>query len=136
MKETLIQRVEYFFEIVVVALRARVALAAPGMAYEFGLAGHRGAGGEALETRVVRGVDCFLVKLGEKNVRDGANDAFRRALNEVGEADEDFSFAETNGGVEGSESAKANSDWRDRRPRTQDAIFLLKYRYKISSHQN
>ncbi len=65
---------------------------------------------------------------------DGADDAFRCALQQIGEADEDFAFAQTDGGVQRSETAEANREGRHRRSRTQGTIFLLKDRDKISSH--
>src|SRR5579863_3798158 len=89
-KKARVERVEDLFEIVEVALRAGVALAAACVADEFCLAGDGSAGGEALEAHVVRGVNGLAVEFGEQNVRDGANDALGGALNEVGEADEDF----------------------------------------------
>ena len=112
-----------------------VALAAASVANELGLAGNGGACGETLEAYVVRCVNRLLVKLGKEDVRDGADDAFGSALDQIGEADEDLAFAQTDGGVERSESAEPNRDGRNRRSRAQYAIFLFKDRYKFGGHQ-
>ena len=66
---------------------------------------------------------------------DGAEDAFRCAFEEVGEADVDSAFAEADGGVERGEAAEADGEGRDGRARAQDAVLLLKDRDKIGSHQ-
>ena len=110
-KKREVERVEDFFEVVEVALRAGVALAAARVADEFSLAGDGGAGGEALEAHVVRRIDGLLVEFGEKNMRDGADDALGSAFDEIGEADEDFTFAQADGGVQRCEAAEANREW-------------------------
>ena len=96
--------------------RAGVALAAASVADEFCLACDGGAGGESLEADIVRGIDGLLVQLGQEDMCDGANDALRGALDQVGKADKDFAFTQANGGIQRCESTKANRDRGDRRP--------------------
>jgi len=98
-EEAGVKGVEDFFEIVEVAVRAGVALAASGVPDEFCLAGDSGAGGEALEARVMRRVDGLAVELGEQDMGYGARDANGRAFDEVGETDEYLAFAQADGGV-------------------------------------
>lgn len=106
----------------------------PRVANELCLAGDGGAGGEAFEAKVVCRIDGLFVEFGEQDMRDRADDAFGRAFNEIGEADEDLAFAEANGGVQGCEAAEANREGRHRRSRAQGSIFLLKNGRKLGSH--
>lgn len=99
------------------ARRTGVALAAARVADELGLPRHGRAGCESLEAYIVRCVDGLFVELGEQDVGDRAKDTFWRAFDQVGEAYENLAFAQTDCGVQRCETAKANRDWRDRRPR-------------------
>lgn len=115
-EEPVIERIEDLFEVVEVTMWTCVALAAACVADEFSLTSDRCAGSESLESYVVRRIDRLLVQLGDEDVRDGADHALWCAFDEVGETYKDLAFAQTDGGVEGSEAAETNRDRRDRRP--------------------
>ena len=117
------------------ALRAGVALASARVADQFSLACHGRAGREAFEAHVVRRIDGLLVEFGEKNMSNGADDILGSAFDEIGEADEDFTFAQADGCVQRCEAAEAHGKRRHRRSRAQNTIFLLKYGDQMSSHQ-
>jgi len=79
-EETQIETVEDFIEMEEAAFGAGDALGAAGVADELGLSGDGGGGGEALVADAVGRVDGLFVELGEKDVGDGVEDRFGRAL--------------------------------------------------------
>src|ERR1700722_10042795 len=125
-EEARIERVENFFKMIIAAFWSEEALAAARGADEVGLARDGGAGREAFVAQIVRPVDGFAIELGEKGVRDGVEDGLRCTLEQVGERDENFAFAETDGGVERGEAPKAHMDGRDGRARAKRAVLFLK----------
>ena len=126
MEESGVERLEDLVEIVVVAVGCGDALAAAGLADVLGLFGDGfGADVAAVAVGVVRG-DGLLVELGEKDVRDGAVDGLGRGFEQVGEADVEAAFAETDGGVERGEAAEANVERRNGRAGTEVAVLLFK----------
>ena len=135
-EETQVETVENFLEMKEAAFRAGDALGAASVPDEFGLARHSCRGRKAFVADVMGGVDGFLVKLGEEDVRDGVEDGFRRSLEQVREADVDVAFAETDGGVEGSEATEAEGDGRHRSARPERSVFLLKDGNKIGGHND
>ena len=82
----------------------------------------------------MRRVDGLFVELGEQDVGDGVDDGLGRAFKEVGKADVDLAFAEADGGVEGSEAAKADRDGRHGRARAEGAVLLLEDGGEIGGH--
>src|SRR5208282_4538153 len=100
-----VERIEDLFEMKVAAFRTEVALAAARRADELCLASDGGRGSEALVAQVVRGVDGLAVELSQKDVRDGAENGLRRALEQIGETDVNHSLAQADGGVERGEAA-------------------------------
>jgi hypothetical protein len=121
-----VERLEDLVEIVVVAAGCGDALAAAGLADVFGLfgVGFR-ADVAAVAVGVVRG-DGLLVKLGEEDVRDGAVDGLRRGFEQVGEADVQVAFAETDGGVERGEATETDVEGWNGGAGTEVAVLLLK----------
>src|SRR5580692_1632400 len=89
-KEAHIERVEDLFKVVEATLGAEEALASARCANDLGLPGDGSACAKALVAQVVRGVDGLLVELSQQNVGDGVDDAFRRALKQIGEAGENL----------------------------------------------
>jgi len=134
-EEAGVERVEDLIQVVVPALGAEVALAAARMANQFGLARDRGAGREALVAQVLGGLNGPLVELGKQDVGDGVDYGFRRALEQIGETDQDLSFAKADRCVKRSEAAKTNADRRQGRSWPQRPIFLLKDRAEVRGHQ-
>ena len=134
-EEARVERVEDLFEMKIAALWAKVALAAARGADEIRLARDGGAGGKALVAQIVRPVDGFAVELGEKDVRDGVMDRFRRAFKQIGEAGEDCALAQADGGVERGEAAKAHMDGRHGRARAEGAVLFLKDGSDVEGHE-
>jgi hypothetical protein len=125
-EESGVERLEDFVEIVVMAAGCGDALAAAGLTNVFGLFGDGfGADVAAVAVGVVRG-DGLLVELGEEDVRDGAVDRLGRGFEQVGEADVQVAFAETDGGVERGEATETNVEGRNGRAGTEVAVLLLK----------
>ena len=79
-EEARVERFEDFIEMEEAAFGAGDALGAAGVADELGLSGDGGGGGEALVADAVGRVDGLFVELGEKDVGDGVEDRFGRAL--------------------------------------------------------
>jgi len=99
-KETQIQGVKDFFQVVETAFRAREPLVSSRMANLLRLPRDRRAGGEPLEANVVGRINGFLVELGKKNVRDRANHALGSTFHQIGKADIDLALAQPNRRVE------------------------------------
>jgi len=57
---------------------------------------------------------------------DGVDHGFRRAFEQVGEADQNLTFPQPYGGVQRGEAAKANRNGRHRRPRAKRPVLFLK----------
>jgi hypothetical protein len=107
-EETGVEGLEDFVEMVVVAGGGGEALAAAGLTDVLGLSGD-GFGGDVAAVAVGVGAGYGLfVELGEEDVGDGVMDGVGCGLEEVGEADVEAAFAETDGGVEGGEAAEAD----------------------------
>ena len=124
-EESRVERLEDLVEIVVMAVGCGDALAATGLTDVFGLFGDGfGADVAAVAVGVVRG-DGLLVELGEEDVRDGAVDGLGRGFEQVGEADVQVAFAETDGGVERGEATETNVEGRNGRAGTEVAVLLL-----------
>jgi len=68
-------------------------------------------------------------------VGDGAVDALGSGFQKIGEADVKLAFAQANSGVKRGEAAEAEMERRHRRPRPQQAIFVLKDGDELRSHQ-
>ena len=100
MEELVVEFVEDFFEVVVVAARWEQALAAALLADLLGLFADCFGGDVAAITVVVNAGDRFLVKLRKQDMRDGLEDILRRSLQQVGETDMELTFAQTDRGVE------------------------------------
>ena len=78
---------------------------------------------------ITRGVGCvngFAMELGDKNMQDGIKHRLRRAFQEIREADEDASLAQSNRAIDVGETIEADLKLGHRRPRTQIAICLFK----------
>jgi len=134
-EEAHIERVEDFLQMEVAALGTKVALAAAGMANEFGLTRDGGRGGEALVPEILRGVDRLAIELGKKNVRNGVEDRFWRALKQIGEAGIDFAIAQANRCVERGKTPEANMHGRHGRARAQGAVLFLEDGDDVEGHQ-
>lgn len=118
------------------ALWTGVALAAARVADEFGLARDGCAGGKSLEADIVRRVDRLFVELGQKNVRDSADDTLGSAFNQVAKTYKNLAFTQADCRVQGCEAPKANRNWRDGRSWAYCTIFLFKNGSDvICSHQ-
>jgi hypothetical protein len=91
----------------------------------FGLFGD-GLGGDVAAVPVgVQACDWLLVELGEEDVCDCMVDRFRCGLEQVGEANVETAFAQTDGGVERSEATEANVEWRNGSAGAQLAVLVL-----------
>ena len=81
---------------------------------------------KTLVAKVVRLVDGLAVELGQQDVRDGAQDALLRTLQQVREADINLCLAQADGRVERDKGTKAYLHLRHGRARSQVAILLGK----------
>ncbi len=134
-EEAGVERVEDFFEVVVAAMGAEIALGAAAAADELGLLHDGGGGGEALVAVVLRGVNGLFVELGDEDVRDGAEDGFGCAFEQVREADVELVFAEADGGVEGDKFAETDVKWRHGRSRAECSVFFLEDGDEFGCHR-
>jgi hypothetical protein len=129
-KETGVERLEDFVEIVVVADGCGEALATAGLANVFGLFGD-GLGGDVAAIAVgVDANDGLFVELGEKDVGDCVMNGLGCGFEEVGEADVKAAFAEADGGVEGGETAKADVERGDGGSGPEFAVLVLEDGYE------
>ncbi len=71
-------------------------------------------------------VNGLAIELGEKDVGDGAEHAFRGSLEDVGQVGLDAPIAQADGGVESGEAVEANVKSGYGRAGTQHAVFLFK----------
>jgi len=69
--------------------------------------------------------DWLFVELGEEDVGDGVMNGFGCGFEEIGETDVEAPFAETDGGVERGEAAKADVEGRDGGAGSEFAVFVL-----------
>ena len=133
-EEAEVEGLEDFFQVVVRALVRGDALASASLANAFGMSDHGFAAGIATVAAGMVGVDGFAVEFGDEDVRDGAQDGFGRAFEEVREADAELAFAQANGGVETGEAIEADVDRRDGSARTEGAVFFLEPVDEFSVH--
>jgi hypothetical protein len=125
-EEAGVEGLEDLVEVVVMADVGEDALAAAGLADVLGLAGD-GLGGDVAAVAVgVDGGDGLFVELGEEVVGDGVVDGVGCVLKDVGEADVETAFAETDGGVEGGEAAETDVQRRDWGSGPEVAVLLFK----------
>jgi hypothetical protein len=112
-EEAGVEGLEDLVEIVVMADGCGEAFASAGLSDVLGLF-RDSFGGDVTAIAIgVESRDGFLVELGEENVGDCVVDGFRCRFEQVGETDVQPAFAQTDGGVERSEAAEANVEWRD-----------------------
>jgi len=130
-EEACVERIEDFVEIEVMADRGEDSLAASGLANVFGLS-RDGVGGDVAAVAVrVGGGDGLAVELGKQDVSDGVVHGCGRVLEQVGEADVELAFAQTDGGVQRGETAKAYVEGRDGGTGPESAVLLFKDGYKL-----
>jgi len=133
-EEAGVEGLEDLVEIVVVPDGSEDALAATGLADVLGLAGD-GFGGDVAAVAVgVGGGDGLLVELGEQDVGDGVVDGVGCVLEDVGEADVEAAFTETDGGVEGGEAAETDVEGWNGRAGAKVSVLLFKYRDECGGH--
>ena len=124
-EESGVERFEDLVEIVVMAVGCGDALAATGLSDVLCLFGD-GLGADVAPVAVgVVGSDGLLVELGEEDVRDGAVDRLGCGFEQVGEADVEAAFAETDGGVERGETTETDVEGRNGCARAEVAVLLL-----------
>jgi hypothetical protein len=88
-----------------------------------------GLGGDVAAVAVGVGAgDGLLVELGEEDVGDGVMDRFGGGLKQVGQANVEASFTQTDGGVERGEPAEADVERWDWRAGTEFAVLVLEDR--------
>jgi hypothetical protein len=133
-EETGVEGLEDLVEVVVVAEWCEDALAAAGLANVLGLT-RDGLGGDVAAIPVgVRGGNGFFVELGEQNVGDGAVDSLGSVFEEVGEADVETAFAETDCGVERGEPMETDVERRNGCAGPEVSVLLFKYWNECRGH--
>jgi hypothetical protein len=125
-EEAGVEGVEDLFEVVVNALRSGDALASAGLADTLGVAEHGFAGGVTPVSSSVIRIDGLAIEFGDEDVGDGSEDRLWCAFEEVGEADAELAFAESDGGVEAGEAIEANVNRRDGSARSECAVLFFK----------
>ena len=133
-EEAEVERLKDLVEVVVVPFGTGVEFAAAGGADALDLLGHVGRGGKALVAGIVGGVDGFAIDLGHQNVQDGTDDRLRSSFEQVREADLERTLAQPDGGVERGETAEAQSQRREGRPRAQEPILFFVDGLEIDGH--
>ena len=133
-EETGVEGLEDLVEVVVMAHGGEDALAATGLADVLGLAGD-GLGGDVAAVAVgVGGSDGLFVELGEQNVGDGSMNGLGRMLEEVGEADVEAAFSQTNGGVERGEAVETDIERWNGCAGPEVSVLLFKYGDECGGH--
>ena len=99
-EEFRIQFFEDFFQMVLRAFRAVDFFAPPDLPDQVRFSRDALAAGKLAEARCLPFVDALAIKLGDQDMQDGVQHVVRRTLHEIGETDQDASFAETNGIVQ------------------------------------
>ena len=134
MEEAGVEGLEDLVEVVVVAEWCEDALAAAGLANVLGLT-RDGLGGDVAAIPVgVRGGNGFFVELGEQNVGDGAVDSLGSVFEEVGEADVETAFAETDCSVERGEPMETDVERRNGCAGPEVSVLLFKYWNECRGH--
>ena len=87
---------------------------------------HGFAGGVASVAAGVVGVDGLAIELGDEDMRDGAEDGFGCAFEEVRKANAEVALAEADGGVETGETIEAYLYGRDGSARAECAVLFFK----------
>jgi hypothetical protein len=127
-EEAGVEGFEDLVEIVVAAGRCGETLAAAGLADVLGLFGD-GFGGDVAAVAVgVEARDGFSVELGEEDVGDRVMDVVGCGFEDVGEANVEATFAQTNGGVERGEAAETDVERWDWGAGTEFAVLVLEDR--------
>src|ERR1700761_7858666 len=111
-EEAQIHGFEDFVEIVVLTLCGGNALAAAGLANALGLADDGLAGREAAVARGVHWLYGLAVKLGDKDMPDGAKNALGSAFEDIRQAHLDAAFTEPDGCVQAGEAVEAHLENR------------------------
>jgi hypothetical protein len=124
-KETGVEGLEDFVEIVVMAAGGGEAFAAAGLANVFGLFGDWLGGDVAAVAVGVDAGDGLLVELGEEDVGDGVMYGIGCVLEEIGEANVEAAFAEADGGVERGEATEADVERGDGCAGAELAVLVL-----------
>ena len=133
-EEAGVEVLEDLVEVVVVADGRGEAFAATGLADMLGLFGDGFRGDVAAIPVGVRGGNGFFVELGEQNVGDGAVDSLGSVFEEVGEADVETAFAETDCGVERGEPMETDVERRNGCAGPEVSVLLFKYRDEWGGH--
>ena len=102
------------------------ALASAQLAYELRLLRHGVATGIFPVSSGMGSVNRFAMELGNEDVQNGIEHRFRRALQEIREADENASLAQADGAIDVGEAIETDFKFRHRNARTQISICLLK----------
>ena len=126
MKEALIQVIEDLFQVVITALRGDDAFSAARATNLLGTFGDRGAAQMPAIAIGVGRLNRLAIELGQQDVRDGSQHAFRCAFENVRQANQRVAIAETDGGVDAGEPIEANVEDRHGRAWTQSAILSRK----------
>ena len=135
MEETLVQRVENLFEIVVPPLGSADSLRSPRMANLFCLSCYYFAVLKALIAMIVCGTDWFLIYLRDQNMGDCAQHRFRRTLQKIRETHVQLAVSQPDSRVQRDESPKSDMERRHRCARPQRPVLLLKDGNNVLSHQ-
>ena len=130
MEETGVEGLEDLVEIVVAAGGCGEALAAAGLTDVLGLFGDAFGGDVTAVAVGVMAGDGLLVELREKDVGDGVMDRVGCGLEEIGQANVEAAFAETDGGVEGGEAAEADIERGDGCSGAEFAVLVLEDGYE------
>src|SRR5208282_792608 len=124
-EEAVVEVVEDFLQMVVVAAGGVDVLASAHLADEARLGGNIVAGNMAAIAGAVGAIDRLAIELGEQDVGDRVQHGFGSAFKQVGDADVELSLAEANGVVDGDERIETNVHGRRGRARPQFTIGLV-----------
>jgi len=122
MEETVVEVVEDFFEMIMMAAGGVDVLASAKLADEVGFRGEVAAGDVAAVAGAVRAIDRLAIEFGEQDVRDRMEDGFWRGFEKIGEADVKFALAEPYGVVDGDKRIEADVHRRRGRARAEFGI--------------
>src|SRR5579859_5417753 len=130
-----IQIFEDLFQIVVQTFGSMDFLAPSHLSDQVGLGRDALASGKLSEARGMATVDLFSVKLGDQDVKDGVEHIVACALQQVREAYQDASFAQTDGVVEVGKREELDFVHRKRSTRTQLPVGMLKKNRNSGVHR-
>lgn len=133
-EESAIEVIEDFFQMVMTTAGRVNVFASAHLANKPRLGRNVMTGNVAPVAGAVDTIDRLAIELGEQDMGNGSQHGFRSAFKQIGDADVEFSLAQSDRVVNGDEGIKTNVQWRRRRARAKIAVCCMKDFGKLRRH--